>query len=51
MCDGEDKHWTLARLLSGIELFVVTSTGDVTPFELGERLIRPGHGMDGFVDT
>ncbi len=46
MCDGEDNAGSLERLLSGIELFVATTAGDVTPFELGERLIRLRHGID-----
>ncbi|MHB8488297.1 MAG: HNH endonuclease signature motif containing protein [Candidatus Dormibacteria bacterium] len=46
MCDGEDKLAPLERLLEFIERFVVVPAGEVTPFALGERLIRLRHGID-----
>ena len=46
MCDGEDKVASLERLLEFIEQFVVVPAGEVTPFALGERLIRLRHGID-----
>ena len=46
MCDGEDNVTSLERLLVSIEQFVAAPAGEVTPFELGERLIRLRHGMD-----
>jgi hypothetical protein len=46
MCDGEDKVTSLERLLESIEQFVAAPAGEVTPFDLGERLIRLRHGID-----
>ena len=47
MCDGERKvPEPLDGLLEGIEGFVRARGGELTPFELGERLIRLRHGID-----
>ena len=46
MCDGGGDVEALERLLGAIESFVALPAGEVTPFELGERLIRLRHGID-----
>ena len=46
MCDGEGKVTSPERLLESIEQFVAAPAGEVTPFALGERLIRLRHGID-----
>jgi hypothetical protein len=47
MCDGDDNSMEpLERLIGSIETFVALHGGEVTPFELGERLIRLRHGID-----
>ena len=46
MCDGGDDVEPLERLIGFIETFVALPAGAVTPFELGERLIRLRHGID-----
>jgi hypothetical protein len=46
MCDGEDKLAPLDRLLQVVEAFVASPGGEITGFELGERLIRLRHGID-----
>jgi Domain of unknown function (DUF222)/HNH endonuclease len=45
MCDGESKVGPLDRLLHAIEQFG-TAPVELSPFELGERLIRLRHGID-----
>lgn len=46
MCDGDGDVESLARLIGSIEIFVAGHAGELTPFELGERLIRLRHGID-----
>jgi hypothetical protein len=46
MCDGDGNVERLERLLASIEAFVAVPAGEVTPFQLGERLIRLRHGID-----
>ena len=46
MCDGGGDVDPLERLLGSIAAFVARHAGEVTPFELGERLIRLRHGID-----
>jgi hypothetical protein len=46
MCDGEDKLAGLDQLLQVIEAFVATPGGEISGFDLGERLIRFRHGID-----
>jgi hypothetical protein len=45
MCDGEGKIEPLDRLLHAIEQFGAERV-ELSPFELGERLIRLRHGID-----
>jgi Domain of unknown function (DUF222)/HNH endonuclease len=45
VCDGEGKVEPLDRLLDAIEEFG-TALVELSPFELGERLIRLRHGID-----
>jgi hypothetical protein len=47
MCDGEGRTTTpLERLLLAIDAFVAAPAESVTPFQLGEHLIRLRHGID-----
>jgi hypothetical protein len=46
MCDGGGNVEPLERLLASIEAFVAVPAGEVTLFQLGERLIRLRHGID-----
>ena len=46
MCDGEDKLGQLERLLQAVEAFVASPGGEISGFDLGERLIRFRHGID-----
>jgi Domain of unknown function (DUF222) len=46
MCDGERNLLGLDRLMQGIEQFVAQPGGEMSPYELGERLIRLRHGID-----
>jgi hypothetical protein len=45
MCDGEGKLDPLESLLAAIGQFRTTPV-ELTPFELGERLIRLRHGIE-----
>jgi hypothetical protein len=46
MCNGEDKVAPLDRFLGEVDAFVASPGGEITAFELGERLIRLRHGID-----
>jgi hypothetical protein len=46
MCDCADRTTGLERLLQGVEQFVALPAGELSPFELGERLIRLRRGID-----
>jgi hypothetical protein len=46
VCDGDDKLAPFERLLHEIDAFVASPGGEITAFELGERLIRFRHGID-----
>ncbi len=46
LCDGEGENTGLDRLIHVIERFVAASPGELSAFEIGERLIRLRQGID-----
>jgi hypothetical protein len=46
MCDGDSKTTAIDRLFVAIDAVVAGQAEAVSPFELGERLIRLRHGID-----
>jgi hypothetical protein len=46
MCDGHDNGDLLDRLAESVERLVAGPPPEVTPFQLGERLIRLRHLLD-----
>jgi hypothetical protein len=46
MCNSEGRTASLEVLLDAIEAFVASPAEKVTPYELGEHLIRLRHGID-----